>query len=115
MMTAHEILIAARARIAQPERWTKKAFARNALGQEVFPISASAVCWCMMGAMRSVAYTTTSDGYFVIHSVDPAETAIENAHNGLSCPELNDNDKTTHADVLAMFDRAIAATAEGAQ
>lgn len=38
-----------------PDRWTKKAFARDAKGVKVSPGSYNATCWCLAGALSRIA------------------------------------------------------------
>lgn len=97
-MTPREILIAARALIAEPEHWTQRAAARNRLGMPVGALEPSACCWCAAGALFRVAGRFNDRGYY--------------AGMKALCPVTGPgvvvlNDMSTHADVLAMFDKAI--------
>ncbi len=110
-MTTREILIAARKKIERPECWTKGAYARRADGTYVGDsginedgfISADAVCFCALGACRAVSGSLTDES--------PAARQIRDALGGrqYDLSAFNDAPTTTHADVLALFDRAIAA------
>jgi len=103
-MTTKEILIAARAKIERPECWTNGAYARDAAGREVEPTCPDAVCWCVRGAIDA------STGH---HSGNrPASVLFSQAvagYGALYIPIWNDEPNRTHAEVLAAFDRAIAA------
>jgi hypothetical protein len=94
-----QILIDARKLIEKPENWTQGTFARDAQGKAEYSCSPYATCWCAVGALHKVC----EDGE------DLAEKAWSflNMHAGAyaNAPYLNDTGK--HADVLAMFDRAI--------
>lgn len=98
-MNIKEILIAARAKIERPENWTKGVFARDPQGRDVAPTSKTAVCWCTIGAI-----TATGVGYddealasnYLRREIDTHDKSI-----------WKFNDTSTHAEVLAMFDRAI--------
>lgn len=99
-MTPKEILIAARAKIEAPERWTQGKFARAKNGACIGPQTAGAVRWCSIGAIISVGD---------LPSYDLLLAAIGGEWNTVA--EWNDAPNRTHAEVLAAFDRAIA-TAE---
>lgn len=103
--TPAEVLRAARALIEVPERWTKCAFARDAKGIVVSEDEESAVCFCVLGAIYRHPPSPLTDGarWFLDESLP--ETF-------LGVGTFNDHPSTTHADVLALFDRAIA-LAEG--
>jgi hypothetical protein len=96
-----ELLIAARKLIEQPEHWTKGHYARDARGAPVLPIDSEAVCWCTVGALgRADQERDTNEVYLNTRMV-----LLEHMQPCLS--EFNDNH--THAEVLAAFDKAIAA------
>jgi hypothetical protein len=106
-MTTLEILIAGRARIDTPERWTRGDWARDANGVGVEPLSPDAVCFCAMGAVDAAA---ASEEYAVyLRAVAALRDAIPKGLRLISVPTYQDCDTTTHADVMAMFDRAIEA------
>lgn len=101
MSSIVEILIAAKALIDTPEKWTKGALARKSLTS---PFSCAtrdpeATCWCAMGAL--------------VHVTPPLSFAVARAEwllrrsMGTSIPVFNDGHHTTHADVMDAFDRAI--------
>jgi hypothetical protein len=100
-MTPLEILKAARELISVPERWTQGGSARDRDGICVKSASAYAVCWCAAGAV----YKTGCND-------DASLRALRflDAVSGSTIEPFNDSH--THAEVLAAFDRAIAA-AEG--
>lgn len=50
-MTVKEVLIAARAKIADPANWTQGACARDVCGGKTFSSNNNAVCWCSLGAL----------------------------------------------------------------
>ena len=102
-MTAAELLREARKLLEDPSHWTKGAFAKAAAGCAIASTSDNAVCWCAIGALRrfdrggySAAY---SNAVFVLQCCVSGSGGVA---------EFNDDPNTTHADVLAMFDRAIA-------
>ena len=97
-----KILKAARAKITKPERWTKGEIARNAAGKEVSPRSKEAVCWCALGALQAAAGKKCS-------FIEIDDLAYELTPRWTWIAKVNDHKDTTHADILALFDRAIAA------
>lgn len=95
-MTTREILVKARALIEDPERWTQGAWARDAWGNKTLDSRDNAVAFCVAGAMCRVS------GDMVPRD---AWAAFElAAGDGIS----RFNDAQTHADVLAVLDKAIA-------
>lgn len=93
-----DILRRGRERIATPDKWTKGAAARTSTGRRCMETSPRAVCWCMIGAINAEL------GGLGWRAVEPAREALGVGY----VPRFNDNPATTHADVLAAFDRAIA-------
>lgn len=102
-MTPADVLRAAKARIATPERWTQGTFARDRDGGAVDMKTEreEAVCWCSLGAIE--------------YACDPDEAVSARAMCLLmeaigedSIEDWNDHPRRTHAEVLAAFDRAIA-------
>jgi hypothetical protein len=105
MTTTREILIAARAKIERPECWTKGKYARDKDGESVTPNSRSAVCWCAIGAVHA-AYPSDAERTLIRLSwFVPTKGGIST---------YNDYPETTHADILALYDRAIASLPEDA-
>lgn len=101
-MTPAELLRKARALLEMQNHWTKRAFALNAEGYVTDPTGNDAVCWCSVGAIRRVA------GGAHRTAVIESTNALTACLSGRYISEFNDDPNTTHADVLAMFDRAIA-------
>jgi len=90
--TTRDVLIAARALIADERNWIKGANFRKVAGCD---------CFCADGAVEEVFRNRPWEP-----GVRPALRAA--SPNGMIVT-YNDADETTHADVLAMFDRAIEA------
>lgn len=82
--------------IGVPERWTQGVAARDSEGASVDPKCGSATCWCVFGAVQRRAWE-----YGRRYEI---AAAIE--RGGLTPRE---NDRLTHAEVLALLDKAIAA------
>lgn len=100
-MTPREILVAARERVAKG--WSKRSYARDVTGQPCGYGSGAAVSFCALGAI----YASADD---LIAEITAVQT-LRQTLGVRSIPEFNDDRKTTHADVLAAFDKAIEATA----
>lgn len=94
MRSVKENLIAAKALIDTPEKWLKGKLA-NADG-----------CFCAAGALKYAA------GYGAGEVWDsPEYRAVRGGipDTKQEIPSFNDRPSTTHADIMALFDRAIAA------
>lgn len=95
-----DLLRRGRGKIPTQEQWTRHVHARTAEGYMIDPEAQNAVCWCGYGAILAV------DGFS--KDMQLAGAALDNA-----CGEIfstwQDRPETTHADVLACFDRAITA------
>lgn len=100
MTSAADILRAARDKIAEPNHWTKGEYARDKNGNSVDAQAPDAVCWCARGAF----YAVRPHGDNMHALVHLREAIHERAgHGGI----VRLNDGSDHADVLAVFDRAI--------
>jgi hypothetical protein len=99
-----DLLRKAKDRIGTPEKWAKEHFFSAFSGYdlrdfETFPDDCPA---CALGAS---AWATGSKG---VTTVDEALTA--SLPNGFDyVDDFNDHPDTTHADIMALFDRAITA------
>ena len=103
-----QVLINARALIADPAHWTSGFLACTAAGHNVHWSDHSATKWCAMGAIYRTAYDLVGDpreatriGNEVAKSVCPTRWF----RGGL--PAIND--VRGHAAVLAIFDKALQA------
>lgn len=100
MKSVKEILVAARDKIADEKNWTQGEFARDANGDDVNAVSNKAVCWCAIGSLISVLPEDLSfDSVSLWKLVDSASGGSSYAFN----------DSHTHAEVLGLFDKLIAA------
>lgn len=100
-MNTLDVLKAARAKLAQG--WTQEMLARDWQGAEVPSHSDEALCWCAVGAV-----------YAVTQSEEERDAALNQLALSLGHGDIenfNDRDDTTQADVLALYDRAIAEAA----
>jgi hypothetical protein len=97
-MTTLEVLKAAREKIADPAHWTKGEIARDKFGMDSMSKSPDACAWCAMGAIWNVSPN--------VEVRAEAFNALD-VQTYLGVPEFNDSH--THPEVLALFDKAIAA------
>lgn len=95
-----EVLIAARALIEDPERWTRFTLARTRFGMPVPPNSVGAYAYCALGAIDRAA----TDMH---RALKITATYFLNSR-GKNLRVSATNDTGSHADVLYMFDIAIA-------
>lgn len=101
MKTISELLKKARDRIASPGSWTQGAEARDRHQTSVSAFSESAVCWCAIGALLVECEGSGKHWEAMLHYL---EVSI-----GRSVAAFNDNRRTTQAQVLFVFERAIQA------
>lgn len=123
-MKTSDALRAARSKIQNPEAWTKTAPALDSSGVRVDAQDRAAVCFSSYGAIVSIigvnenlvtamiAIETATPERFVEMAAMQMEEATKSrkGHVGekpLGFGMFNDDVDTTHAEVLAAFDRAI--------
>lgn len=92
MATVKENLIAAKALIDTPEKWGKEAY------------SPKPGCFCALGAIAAVHESDPEQYIFV---EDRALCAALGVARTAQVAEFNDDPATTHADIMALFQRAI--------
>ena len=99
-MTPLETLKAARDLISDPARWTQFVQARDGHGTQVPHNDPTAHCFCIMGAVgRTAVQGNKMDALKVL-------SRVTRRNFDTSIPDYNDTH--THAEVLALFDAAIA-------
>lgn len=101
-MSKIQILKAAKALIADPANWTQGVSARGKSGRQVNVDGRAAVCFCSIGAIKRVCIDSGNfDNYY--------ETVrfVNKIEGGDGFVVFNDNH--THSEVMALWDRAIAA------
>lgn len=104
-MTTHEVLVAARNRLSDPENWCPEG--THGEGGQM----------CVAITIADISGTDEMDEYGPLY--EPACGAVLDVlgrsrgrlGNGVVVGYWNDAPETTHADVLSVLDRAIAATA----
>ena len=115
-----QLLEQARSVIATPATWCQGASARSMSGEADDWASASAVQWCGTAALskaRDAYGFRTGDRVRLVILTDNALDALQRALPGdwESVQSFNDYHETTHADMLAVYDRAIEATEREAE
>ena len=106
MTTVHDVLVRARQIITPPEAWTQGALARGKNSEPV-PVSFNdAVCFCSYGANQRASFELKA-GFRICAVADDALRAAA----GMGVATFNDSPSRSHAEVLAVFDKAIEETA----
>ena len=102
-MKPSELLIKAKAVIADPKHWTQGWYAKTAKGQSTEPSAPRAVCWCSVGALEKVAYeeNTYSTRFGAMWYL--LDVSVECGYTGIS--DFNDN--SSHKVVMKAWDKAI--------
>lgn len=104
-----EILEKVRALIDKPEKWTKDTLARNIEGTPTFTSSGDAVSFCIIGAICK-AKNLEPDFFYVQSLLDEF---VPPEYTGFAkLIKFNNDEKTTHQDLMELFDKAIAAEKE---
>lgn len=107
-MAVRDALVAIRELLSVPERWTKGADSRDANGDPAGLYSErGAVCWCLDGAIFATAGKFGVASRDVMNVVDrQVRRRVGDEH--YNAPTYNDDETTTHADILSLLDEAIA-------
>lgn len=100
-MKVSERMIAAKAIITDPLKWTQGYYARDNEGEITEANMTEAVCFCSIGALHRV-------GGFNLFSatIDPAEDYLNGATDTRWIVEYNDSH--AHEEVMQVWDKAIA-------
>lgn len=106
-LNANAIALLRRAQglIDEPNRWTAGVMARDEFGEVVSPRCVEARCFCIIGALEAVASTCRLS----LESELMAD--LPDGFGFVTC--FNDDGRTTHADVVALFDRTVARLESG--
>jgi hypothetical protein len=97
-----EVLEQAKALISTPAKWTKGQYAKDGRGHAAGDGKGQTpVCWCAVGAVQVAAENDqqAEQAWRVLYAA---------LHYERSVVAFNDDETTTHADVMRMFDDAIA-------
>lgn len=111
MNGALELLQLAVTVIEHPPLWTQGALARDANGMPIDPVSSAAMCRCSVGAL---VWAERQCVPLAWGAYAGAGDALDQAA-GTSIAHYQDAPERTHAEVLAVWRRAIAALAERAR
>lgn len=110
--TALDILQDVRKLLESPRSWTKRAFARDASGRETGNYH-DAACWCLLGAINKCARVASfADPHYFDAREHIKRAVVEIAGPGspdvpTTTASFNDAPSTSHADILAVLDKAI--------
>ena len=119
-MTAKELLIAARELLSDRAKWTKGVGARDSKGLPTDVDDPDAVSFCSSGAMRYLIHKQPAFDpllreeclLLLSHAAHKVRPELVQHSDGKIWDTdylgINDHPAGTHADVLAMFDAAIA-------
>lgn len=102
-----ERLIVIRGLLADPSAWTKAAMARASDGRAVSLHGGGACMWCLDGALSHDAPGGSSLSAFKLERVTRSYVRLALGGLDRSIWGFNDDPSTTHADILAVLDRAI--------
>lgn len=106
-METIDVLRAARERIATPDKWCQQVLGIDAHGNQLMPEDLSrAVQCCAEGAVFLIA--GEDDGWSAMYALIDQ---LKGADSERMAPVSKFNDTHTHAEVLALFDKAIASLA----
>lgn len=100
-MSVRDDLIAARALIDKPEKWAHESTARAKEGGN---------CLCAVDAMTEVNGATFIKMHRVMTRCLPANFLADDDSELDPIAQFNDAPSTTHADIMALFSRAINAS-----
>jgi hypothetical protein len=98
----------ARERLTPPSAWIKGEFARDSQRRPVHSASAEATCWCSVGALNAALGEVSGGNPNRELSGDVVARHLLRSVTRRPIAQFNDSPYTTHEDVLAAFDEAIA-------
>ena len=102
-MKPSELLIKAKAVIADPKHWTQDWYAKDAEGQPVGPRKSYAVCWCSLGAFGKVAHEENT--YAARFAAAGYLDVVVDEYGYSDVSDFNDN--SSHETVMRAWDKAI--------
>lgn len=109
MSDTAKILKGTKAKLHSAAQWTQGSYARNEAGNPTFRMESTATCWCLQGAIDSVAQAVIGQHY----SAD-TERLVSDAiykHRPMftgGIIDFNDDSETKFSDIQAVLDLAIA-------
>ena len=113
LLKPSEILKRAREIISDPLRWTKGAFARDPEGfdldsEEAYSADLASCSFCSIGAVKRAMGPHASSTLYELEKNTKKFLYKSVFGPHVSTASFNDSPSTTHQDVMAAFDRAIA-------
>ena len=102
-MKPSELLIKAKAVIADPKHWTQGSYAKDAEGRNVGPAKPDAVCWCSIGAIDKVAHEEST--YAARFAATRYLAVVSDKYGYSGITDFNDN--SSHKVVMKAWDKAI--------
>lgn len=106
-LTALDVLKKARKLISNRENWIKGYSARDREGNCTSSAGAKAYSFCSTGALWAVVKNQNEDLYYEPRNLLQSEIRKLPKQHYYSVVDFNDDPKTTHKQVLSIFDRAI--------
>jgi hypothetical protein len=108
-MTVLDLLRDTRILLADPAHWCKGHFALTATGKSTSHHGDHACRWCVTGALFKLLAFKHDNVYHQVRCLlmDCIPVGLESRHNH-ALAAYNDRPETTHSDVLAWLDAAIA-------
>lgn len=103
-MNAAQILKDAKAHISDPAMWCKGQFFASAPGKDLPDLDPHTFPNCPSCAFGAVAYAAKAPR----SKADEYLTRAAREWSNQSVVDFNDDSETTHADIMTLFDRAIA-------
>lgn len=107
-MTPLDLLTEAQKLISDPAHWTRGTYARNAEGEPCTSLAPEAICFCSLGATRRAFHNAFPDpdmNNFRILS--QAENFLALGSGSVqNIVTVNDSTNYSHADVMAVWDKA---------
>ncbi len=88
--------------LSDPNKWTKKCYARNERGESVVSDDESATCWCLYGALNK-CYVR---GEQWVEAHKRIENALRIETGSERIVAFNDSEATTHEDLMRVLERA---------
>ena len=108
-MKPKAILGSARAFLSKPQSWSQDAFAYDQTDTRVSYDAKSACSWCLEGAIRRAARRGSASETNLERAIALVRDIIHVPGHYPTIQGWNDRASTTHREVLAVLDRAIAA------
>ncbi len=110
MASIKQTLVKAKEAIQDPNTWTQGRSARMADGKPTYPGDSDASCFCSVGAIEKVTLATGDKARYPLYAGAIAELSAVLFPKFSGIAQMNDS--SSHGQVMAYFDRAIAAASD---